>query len=532
MFDSGWQVARVRILGRAVAFCLMLTNIFLPCVTRAAPWEHLPVGSPLEHELRVLDLYGEEAVSDRIRLPHLGMRPLQFGELQGAAEPVSPENPVVRTSYARIERVLGRNALTRYVPSTAYAPTPRLFEYRGDDGQALEFSAGLEGAGTVWRDSSEFLSGSGVHARAALSLDRWLVFTHLFAGHVSDARTFADPLVPENDFIVHSEDTYLAYTSETGSWGGRIGRTRWHWGPGDEGSLILSHTAPAMTGMSLRAGLASLRLDGTILNATVSSSAGEQLAAHRLEWQPHDRLRVGISESARYQSTTWEPLYLVGVIPYILVQRFLVQDEPDSSGRVRNNIMVGFDAAWRMADGTRVYGELLVDDLHAKTDDNPNKLAWQLGLEGAGRFLGGRLTWGAEYTRLWRYVYTSFFGREYSIQDQPLGFPTGPDAERVRVRGGWDPTTDWQVFGSVIYMKKGENDLGEPFVPGSPSVDPATFEGVVERTRGLEGGVRWWPAGGVDLAVSAGYVWTEDAGHVPGATRDGARASLALRLIR
>jgi hypothetical protein len=100
------------------------------------------------------------------------------------------------------------------------------------------------------------------------------------------------------------------------------------------------------------------------------------------------------------------------------------------------------------------------------------------------------------------------------------------------VRGGWDPNADWQVFGRAVYMRKGENSLGQPFVPGSPDPDPSTLQGVVERTRELEGGVRWWPAGGVDLAVSAGYVWTDNAGHVDGAHRGAARARAALRLVR
>ena len=96
----------------------------------------------------------------------------------------------------------------------------------------------------------------------------------------------------------------------------------------------------------------------------------------------------------------------------------------------------------------------------------------------------------------------------------------------------WDPTPDWQLIATALRQEKGENDLGEPFVQGSPRQPVWEFSGVVEHTRAAELGVRWWPAGGVDLGVSAGYEWRENAGHVAGADRESAIGSFALRLHR
>jgi Capsule assembly protein Wzi len=482
--------------------------------------------------LRVLDLYPSSTLDGRLRLPHLMTQPLQRFELEGDGPAPSLVDPVLRISLGRLERYLGRDPRTGWTPDSRFAPTPRLFAFASEDDQRIEFSAGVEGAGERFDDRSRFVSGSGLHLRSALALDQWLVSTHFFAGQVDGARRFADPIVPGNDFIVHTEDTYLAYTAADGAWSGRFGRTRWHWGPGEEGSLLLSRTSPAMTGLSLRARLASIRLDVISLSATLDQAAGEQLAAHRIEWQPFDALRLGVTEAARYRSENWQPLYLVGVIPYVLVQRFQVQDAPDSVAGLRNNEQIAFDAGWRLAPGTRVYGEFLIDDLHARTNDNPNKLAWQVGWEGAGSIVGQRVTWGGEYTRVWRYVYTSFFGRAYALQQMPIGFPTGPDARRIRVRGTWDPGIDWQAFGIVTLTDKGENGLDEPYVPGTPKPAAGSFEGVVERTRDIEAGLRWWPAGGVDVSVSGGWRRVEDAGHVPGETRDGALGSIVVRLTR
>ena len=92
----------------------------------------------------------------------------------------------------------------------------------------------------------------------------------------------------------------------------------------------------------MRAHLDMLRLDLTSLSATLEQAQGEQLAAHRIEWQPREPLRIGVTEAARYRSTGWQPLYLVGAIPYVLVQRLYLQKEPDSLRAHRNNILTAF----------------------------------------------------------------------------------------------------------------------------------------------------------------------------------------------
>ena len=511
---------------------LAAAALLIPIVARATPLDLLTVGDPLEAELRALDVAGGSASGGRVRLPRLHMRPLQLVELEPAG-PLEVSNQAPAYGGALSLERLGRY-LARDLEDFAGAPgtTSRLYQRGWETGERVEMSVGLEGRGDADRDSSSFATGTGVHARVAVGIDRWLLYTHLFAGHVDDAQRFADPIVDGEDIVVHTEETYVSYSGADARWGVQFGRSRWHWGPGEQGSLLLSKTAPPITALAGRVRIEPLRADAIALSATLDAAAGEQLAAHRLEWQPWDGVRLGLAEAARYQSESWDPLYLVGVIPYVLVQRLQTQDEPDSADALRNNVLVGFDAAWRIAPGTRLYGELLIDDLHAETADNPNKLAWQLGLEGVGTFGATRLVWGTEYTRLSRYVYTSFFGRDFAAQGQPLGFPTGPDARRIRVRGAWDLSPAWQLLAAVSRTDQGENEISEPYVPGSGDVDPNQFEGVVEQTRDLELGLRWWPASGIDLALSGGWRWVDDAGHVTGAESSGARGTLVLRLIR
>ena len=391
----------------------------------------------------------------------------------------------------------------------------------------------MEGLGEVDRSEEPRLaSGSGFHGRLAIGLDRLVVYSHYIVGRIDNARAFADPILPDNDLIILPEETYLAYTEEQGRWGAQFGRERWHWGPGEEGSLVLSKTSPLLTGLAFRARISALHADAIALSATLRQASGEQLAAHRIEWQPTDRLRLGVTESARYRSPGWRPLYLMGAIPYILVQRLERETESDSLGGVRNNILAAIDVACRVADGTRFYGEFLIDDLAVRSGKQPNKLAWQLGWEGAAAIGHSRISWGGEFTRITRYVYTSFFGRDYALQGRPLGFPVAPDVRRLRLRAAWDPNPDWQVSLRATHSDKGENELDEPFRPPAPRVNSSIFEGIAETTRDAELGVRWWPASGVNLAVSGGYRWIDNAGHVLFEKRRGARGALELKLTR
>ena len=501
---------------------LWLLALLVPLPLHATPLDFIPVGDPLEDELRVLEVAGGTGT-----LPHFGMRPWQIAELPDFAE--RPSDPALALTLARLRRGLGRDR----EPGAIAGSTPRLVQLARGDDQRFEISVGLEGRGITSRERNPSVaSGTGAHWRFGAQNGRWVAHSHVMMANVTQGPRFAESIFPGGDVVLHSEDATLGYLADSSSWSAQMGRTRWHWGPGYEGSLLLSRTSVSLDGIGARFRIAPLRADAMVLSATLAASAGERLAAHRLEWQPLDPLRIGVGEAVRYRSSAPEPLYVIGLLPYTLVQSLLHRDEPDSFTVLRNNILFGFDVAWRVAPGTRVYGDLLIDDLRTDLSNAVDKLGWQVGAEGVGSIRAQRLSWGVECTRLTRFVYTSFFGRAFVAQGVPLGFPTGPDARRVTARGTWDPGPSWQVFARAARTDAGESGIDVPYVPGSPSVPTGTFAGVVERITEGEVGLRWWPASGVDVAVSGGIERIEDAGHVPSERRNDARASLSLRLIR
>lgn len=511
-----------------------LAALALALPAHASPLEFVSPRDPLAAELRVLECYDLPADSGRFRLPHFHTWPLQRRELMGIGAPIGAGNAVRTLVAERIERELQRDAIAAFADARVRRSTPRLWQREWPLDERAELSVGLEGGfdasdiegvkDSRWRD------GSGAHFRAAVQSERLLFFLHLGLGQLQDAARYTDVLVSNTDLAAQTEEAYVSYSASP-HWSVAIGRQRFAWGPGEEGSLLMSRTAAPLTAMWLHGRLQALRADFTAIHATTDPGRGEQLAAHRIEWQPASGLRLGVSEAARYRSDGWQAVYLASVIPFSLAQRLLAQDG-DSAGVNRNNIELAFDASWHPADGTRLYAEVLLDDVPAKTGAVPSKYAFQTGLDGAWTRGFTRLSWNAEYTFLSRYVYTSFFGRSYIAQASPLGFPTGPDARRLRLRMSWDPRVDWQVTGIAARTWKGENDIDEPFLQGSPVPPVSTLEGTAAMSDDFTGIARWWPASGVDLSLALGWQRIDDAGHVAGVTRRGTHASVGVRLTR
>src|SRR5438874_666724 len=92
--------------SRTCAGCV-LSLLFGAFGASATPYDNIPVGDPIEDEIRILDLFSSAPLQNRIRLPHLNSRPLQFIEMQGIGDPPPHPDRVREISLARIERVFG-----------------------------------------------------------------------------------------------------------------------------------------------------------------------------------------------------------------------------------------------------------------------------------------------------------------------------------------------------------------------------------------------------------------------------------------
>lgn len=138
------------------AFAPLALAAALAPPAHGAPGEYLPVGDPLEAELRVLDLYAQAPGEARLALPGLHSRPLRRFELAGPAP--AAQRPGARgIALARLARALHRDIPGAFEGPAPHGATPRLLQLAYPDGQRLEVSAGIEGE-ALWTDQFLFWS--------------------------------------------------------------------------------------------------------------------------------------------------------------------------------------------------------------------------------------------------------------------------------------------------------------------------------------------------------------------------------------
>ena len=366
--------------------------------------------------------------------------------------------------------------------------------------------------------------------RIGVEMGPVLLFQDIFVGRIDGGQEFADPLVEDTDFIHYTEDTYV---SAAASWiEASFGRQRFAWGNGAHGTMLWSPAADPVTNLQWNASLFGGRIRGSALHGDVDAVSGARIAAHRVEFALHPRLSFAVAEAARYTSEQWEPLYVVSVIPFTVAQRMLDEDTAVSDTASRNNVMASIDLRWRAMNGLALYGELLLDDLTFKTSGTPVRIGYQLGAQGTRRFGTRRGHARVEYARVHRYVYAVYYGENFIHHDEPIGYPTGPDARRAALDATFDWSAAWSAGAGFELWDQGEGFLGEAFDPAGPPASGSDFAGVVERLTRAGARAAWRPRDGVEVDARWGYEWREDAGHVSGASAEGWFGTLRLFLRR
>jgi hypothetical protein len=352
---------------------------------------------------------------------------------------------------------------------------------------------------------------------------------------VPGARAAGDALVKNSDVVVDLERFTVAV--RTGSLELVLGRDRFRWGPSRRGGLLLSGAAAPWTsiGYAIRIGS---RLRGTAVHGTLDAHEGRYIAGHRLEWAPGSRFLIGASEVARYESPSPELLYVMNLIPYTVVERLLLMDTEDSSERQnqRNNVLWSADVSARLARGHVAYAEALADDIASETSHAPDRLALLVGHRSTLPLANRRVSAGIEAAKVWNYVYSVYYQEDCACdlahRGEPLGFPDGPDVERLDLWADWDVNREWRIGLEATLRRRGEGRLGLAWSPHDLSLrdaDASGLSGTVETTRSVLWHARWWPADVVEARADAGFEFVGHRGNDPAAPES--RRAIASLLI-
>jgi hypothetical protein len=259
----------------------------------------------------------------------------------------------------------------------------------------------------------------------------------------------------------------------------------------------------------------------TALTGVLSRADRRFLAAHRVEAALTPRITLGLGEAVRYPSDNVDLLYATGLLPYAIVERIHIRDAATDSvrGGERANIMASIDLVVRPSAALTLYGEFLLDDVATENREMPDRIAYQVGLR-SDRPYGSRTAHLlAEYTRVRRFTYATYYGQSFIHRDRPLGFALGPDVEVVWLEVGLDLSRDWQARWSGEFADRGEGVLGEAWEESFGFVSNAGLSGVVEERREVWADLRWMPRDQLDASVGLGYRRVVNENHVAGFTR-------------
>jgi hypothetical protein len=473
----------------------------------------VPVADPLYDDLRALIDRGE------IQVPGFGARPRSSFALAvdfARADTLAADHS---RAWMRAQSDLADPLRASGLDPDLPAPRPLL--RFGDQDSRLDISAFARFQAESAPERGFVLTDS---TRAGLRFS-WVVwpslhlFEELYVADVEGGREFADPLVADSDIIIFQDRVYLG-------WHTRIvdltfGRDRLSWGPsepGGTGGLLLSNGSRPFTQLRMEKTFFGQRMHAIVVNGALSQAENRWIAFHRLEWQATRGLRLAFAEGAAYQADFAEPLYLVGIIPYPLVGRLLERDNADrqSDDLVRNNVMWDMDARYIPRPGVEIYGELLLDDLGTDTSQTPTRLGYQLGTALYGDFRGRAVRARGEWSRVWRYVYSVFYGQNFIHEGVPLGYPHGPDSRVLDLEGAIDVYRGLEVGAKTMRIEHGEDGLGVAWDPDDPAqagADASEFGGVVERQWQLLGTARYRLPPALEVNLELGGAWVRNAAH-------------------
>ena len=364
-----------------------------------------------------------------------------------------------------------------------------------------------------FRGGLQFSAGMGTGA---------LFFSDVFAGTMSpgphgnpvDSRHFG--LIEGVQVNPYFDRAFLRARGPLGTV--TLGHSWLRWGPGVTGGVGLSDGSQAYDFVEFRTRfLRRTQLEWFV--ASLDPVAESYLAGHRIEVRPGASLDLAISELARFDGVANAPLYLLPVIPYSLIERRLIKSSDlraDSlEARFKNNVMWTADVTWRARPGTRLYGEVAVDDISFSSEKRPLSIAWQIGAHGRWRRGNGALSARGEYSRVYRYTYSSYHHHDFAFHALPTGYPLGPDAEQTFGQLTWARNADWTFTLEGALARRGEAVLGDFYLPGSP-VPSVALSGVVEQDTRVATSVDWSPAAGLTLGLTFGDARVRAAGHVAG----------------
>lgn len=237
-------------------------------------------------------------------------------------------------------------------------------------------------------------------------------------------------------------------------WELSAGRKPLRWGPGWTGGMLFSDSTPPLDRISVRKHFGNVtfeqfygqyfELDDPRAPQDTASGTRRHLAGRRLTFQNRGPWELSAGEAIKALRLP-DPALAATLPWYVYEHDWSAMGSGRWLGLPRSaayknsawlNYMADATLSYRQKNGTRLYGEYLLDDIKAPaflggTDATPQRTGLLLGAAGTR----GALSWRVEALDTNRRTYTSEIQpNQWSRGDSPLGHPAGPNAQQLFAR--------------------------------------------------------------------------------------------------
>ena len=276
-------------------------------------------------------------------------------------------------------------------------------------------------------------------------------------------------------------------------WSVKTGLDNMRWGPGIYQAMLVSGNAGSMFFPYLIQKNLFNRFRATCFTAMRDTDKQRQISAHRIEWLVKPWLRLGASEAAVNSGISSFLTYLNPVQIF-----YLTNQRSDN----KTNLLATADITVKPVKGLAVSAEILNDDIVLFTEDQPSQWGWLANAVYYGQFKETRFWIRTEYIYANVYAYTHYTHENAaSIDGFPLGFSSGPDADKFHVEAGIKTgKAEYNIYSSL--SRKGSGNIDKPWEDNMPEYrDLPYITGEISNALRFKAGVkRQW-----NSIVSGGF---------------------------
>jgi len=275
-----------------------------------------------------------------------------------------------------------------------------------------------------------------------------------------------------------------------------VGRDYMRWGPGYQGSLVLSDNSPAFD-MLKYSGTIDLNNSGESL-AKISftkffslidtlDEQNKYFLGQRLEYKSTSTLTLGLSETviiSEYSSILfYNPIPFI--LPYYATWWIASMSEPQEV-----NCNVALDAEINLIQKIKLYGEWMADDFifHPDVNPYPNRTGFLAGAYFADPLGSGNTDFRIEYTHINNYVYfPTHSWQDYLYQGEYIGHSLGPDADQLYLELTHNLSDRLNLSLSYNQERHGEGQAGIP-LPSDPIIanEDIFLSGIIEKQQAYQ----------------------------------------------